>query len=61
MSDIKRLKELYKLLRTVDKKMLAIRNKATDDKMLADAMEVCAFANLSATRFVGDLIEERES
>ena len=60
MSDIKRLKELYKLLRDVDKKMLVIRDKATDDKMLADAMEVCGLANTSIVSFVGDLIKDRE-
>lgn len=61
MSDIKRLKELYDLLREADKKMLAIRDKATDDKMLADAMEVCGIANTSIVCFVRDLIIDREN
>lgn len=41
--------------------MLSLRDRATDDKLLADAMEVCELANLSIVSFVGDLIEERES
>lgn len=60
MSDIKRLKELYKLLRKVDQKMMSLRDKATDDKMLADAMDVCRLANSSIVIFTKSLISNRE-
>ena len=60
MSDIKRLKELYKLLRKVDEKMMSLRDKATDDKALADAMAVCRLANLSMVSFIRGLINDRE-